>query len=293
MRTRPATLRAHASSTVYPPLPLRLPISPFPLLPRSNWTGFPLLAGTLLALLLADSTLAQTNTSGGSPETNLTRVDELRRQGRFRTALTRLDSLAAHRPASADMYWRRALLLTDLGKRTTDEDEAVSLYRRARTLADSARAADDASPWAHLVTALTAGRLTLHVGRGERIEHSRTVKQHTDRAIVLDSTLAPAYHLRGRWHRAVADLNFIQRTLVKAIYGGLPDASFEQSIRDFRRAIDLESKPYNHLELGKTYLEIGRDDDARAQLRRALDTSGSPFDEVHKKEARSLLEEME
>lgn len=274
------------------------PHPPISLIPRPNsssvpfWAVCPLLAGVLFAFFLTGSVLAQT-ASDPSPDTDLTRIDELRRQGQFRAALTRLDSLAEHRPPSTGLYWRRALLLTDLGKRTTDEDEAISLYRRAQAVADSARDTDETSPWAHLVSALAAGRLTLHVGRGERVRQSRAVKEHTDRAIALDSTLAPAYHLRGRWHREVADLNFIQRTLVKAIYGGLPEASFDRSIQDFKRAIDLESKPYNHLELAKTYLELDREGDARAHLQRALELSGSPFDDVHKSEARSLLKETE
>jgi len=279
---------SHSSQTPVPhfsrPLPPPSAVPPF------QWARA-LLAGMLLAVFLAGPVLAQT-ASDPSPGPELTRIDQLRRQGHFPAALTRLDSLADHRPASAALHWRRALLLTDLGKRTANEDEAVSLYRRAQALADSARTAAPKSPWAHLVTALAAGRLTLHLARGERVRQSRLVKHHTDRAIALDSTLAPAYHLRGRWHREVADLNLIQRPLAKAIYGGLPETSFTRSIQDFKRAIELESKPYNHLELGKTYLEMGRDDAARTQLHRALNTSGSPFDDIHKNEARSLLAEM-
>lgn len=236
--------------------------------------------------------MAQSPVETVATETSFATVDSLRTHGQFRAALARLDSLDRNAPPRSDALWRRALLLTDLGKETSDEDKAIGLYREALDVADSARKVDSTSAWTHLVTALAAGRLTLHVGRSERVEHSRAVKRHTDRAIALDSNLAPAYHLRGRWHREVADLNFIKRALVKAMYGGLPDASFEQSVQDFLHAIERESKPYNHLELAKTYLEIGREDDARTQLRRTLETSGSPFDEVHKKEARSLLQEL-
>ncbi|MFB6249910.1 MAG: hypothetical protein ABEL97_15215 [Salinibacter sp.] len=195
-------------------------------------------------------------------------------------------------PRNVEVLWRRALVISDIGRRSPDEDSTIALHRRALRVADSARAADSTNAWAHLVTALAAGRLTLHVGPSKRVRHSRAVKRHTDRAIALDSTLAPAYHLRGRWHRQVAELGIFVRALVRTLYGGLPDASLEQAARDFRRAIRLESKPYNHLELGKTYLAMGRDDAARAQFRRAVATSGSPFETEHKRKARALLNEL-
>lgn len=236
--------------------------------------------------------MAQSPVETVANETSFATIDSLRRHGHFQSALAHLDSLSRRIPDRGEVLWRRALLLTDLGKEQTDEEEAITLYREALAVADSARQADSTNAWAHLVTALAAGRLTLHVGRSERVKQSRAVKRHTDRALTLDPNLAPAYHLRGRWHREVADLNFIKRALVKAMYGGLPDASFEQSIRDFLQAIERESKPYNHLELAKTYLEIGREADAKVQLQRTLDTSGSPFDEVHKQEARALLQSL-
>lgn len=237
-------------------------------------------------------TEVQPHAAGASPGAMFSTIDSLRTQGAFRAALDRLHSVEWGSANDPDVLWRRALLLTDLGMQMADEDEAVATYRRALHSADSARTADSTSAWAHLVTALAAGRLTLHVGRGNRVRQSRTVKRHTERAIALDSTLAPAYHLRGRWHREVADLNFIKRALVRTIYGGLPDASFDRAIQDFKRAIARESKPYNHLELAKTYVEVGRDAAARTELQRALDTSGSPFEAEHKDEARTLLNDL-
>jgi tetratricopeptide (TPR) repeat protein len=241
----------------------------------------------------AQSSTPRSAGASAGVEQVLSTADSLRNAGRFRPALARLDSLARHHPRRADVLWRQSLCTTDIGRAAASPDTAVAYHQRALRMADRARAADSTSAWAHLVTALAAGRLTLHVGSSKRVRYSRAVKRHADRAIALDSTLAPAYHLRGRWYREVADINFVLRALVKAFYGGLPDASFEASVKDFQRAIALESKPYNHLELGKTYLEMGRTEAARRQFRRTLELSGSPFEADHKKEARHLLEQLD
>ena len=231
-----------------------------------------------------------------SSDSVFTPIDRLRTHGRFRDALTYLNRFAPDSTRNVPLLWRRALMWSDYGRahrNTAPTDSTIARHQRALRIGRRACQLDSTSAWAHLVTALSAGRLTLHVKRGTRIRYSRLVKQHTDRAIALDSTLAPAYHLRGRWHREVADINFLKKALAKAIYGGLPPASFDQSIRDFKQAISLESKPYNHLELAKTYLEIGRDSSARKQLRQTLRTSGSPFEDEHKREAQALLDDLQ
>ena len=252
-------------------------------------TGQAVLASLLLALLL----LGSVSPHPPSLRKALSTVDSLRVRGHFQPALVRLDSLAQAHPDTAAVHWRRALLLADRGKQADESNRKISLFKLSLQASRTALALDSTSAWAHLTTALAQGRLTLHVGTSERIRRSRSVKQHADRALALDSTLAAAYHLRGRWHRQVADLNFLKRALVKGLYGGLPDASFEQSISNFRRAIDLESKPYNHLELAKTYLAVDRPKAAHAQLQKCLATSGSPFDAEYKSEARTLLQKIE
>lgn len=245
-------------------------------------------------LCLAPATQAQSPAEDPqSYQTALAHIDSLRTHGHFNTALARTDSLRNRYPSHVEVPVRRALLLADLGKKANTDEQARQKFTEALHAADRALEIDSTAAWAHLVKALAEGRLTLHVGRSERVRRSRAVKKHADRAIRLDSTIAPAYHLRGRWHREVATLNFIQRTLVKAFYGGLPDASVQQAVRDFQRAIALESQPYNHLELGKTYLQMDRPDAARRQFQIALETSGSPFDAEYKREARSLLRQMD
>ncbi|PSQ95159.1 MAG: hypothetical protein BRD55_11595 [Bacteroidetes bacterium SW_9_63_38] len=255
------------------------------------------MAAGLLALLLVGPAAGQpaAEQSAAAPDSTLALIDSLRVRGQFRKALTVLQRLAPDSTRDVSILWRRALMWSDLGRAqrvVASSDSTIARHRRALALARRACELDSTHAWAHLVTALAAGRLTLHTKRGTRIRYSRLVKTHTDRALALDSALAPAYHLRGRWHREVADINIIKKTLAKAIYGGLPPASFEQSVDDFKQAIALESKPYNHLELAKTYLEVGRDSSARAHLQRALATSGSPFEDEHRREARALLDEL-
>lgn len=235
--------------------------------------------------------------SAGRAETGvpdaLAAVDSLRTRGEFRSALSRLHRLENTDPRNAEVLSRRAIIWADLGKRASNQQRTLSFYRQSLAAAEAAVEADSESAWAHLAVALAEGRLTLHVSTRERVERSRAVKRHTDRAVALDSTLAGAYHIRGRWHQEAATLNAVVRAVVRVVYGGLPEASLEQSVADFQRALDLETRTYHHLELGKTYVKMGRTNAAREQFEAALAApSVDPFAAEYKEEAQLRLEKV-
>lgn len=234
--------------------------------------------------------------STGEEEDNFQRtlavVDSLRAEGEFRQVLSRLQRLQNAHPERADVLYRLAFAWSDLGKEAENERRKVNFFEQSAAVAEAAVAADPESAWAHLAVAVAEGRLTQHVSPRERVERSRAVKEHAERALELDSTLAGAYHVRGRWHQEAAELNFFQRTAVKVVYGGLPEASLEQAVSDFQRALELETRTFHHLELGKTYLKMGRSDAAQDQLQAALEVPPKdPFASEYKAEARRLLQQ--
>lgn len=223
----------------------------------------------------------------------LARVDELRQAGEFQKAQKQLQSVRETYPNRVGVLWRMAYTWSDLGRVTDNADQRATYYERALDAAEAALASDSTSARAHLAMAIAEGRVALDAGTQERIRRSRAVKRHADRAIALDSTLAGAYHVRARWHREVDDLGFFKRVIVKTVYGGLPDASFEQAVQDFKQALKLENNVHHHLELGKTYLKMDRPDAAREELKAALERpSSDPHDPMYKKEARELLSEL-
>ncbi len=237
---------------------------------------------------------AQSSAPDAPTHDALSRIDSLRQAGAFEDALRRLDSLQARDGASAPVLWRRSLTRVDLAKTVEDTDDRTPLYERALTDAEAALAADSTSGNAHLAVAVAEGRLALDAGTRERVRRSRAVKQHADRAIELDSTLAGAYHVRGRWHREVDDLGFFERAIVKTVYGGLPEASSEQAVRDFRRALTLEERAFHYLELGKTYELMDRPEEARTAYEAALEgPTHDPFAPRYKDEARERLADLD
>jgi tetratricopeptide (TPR) repeat protein len=251
--------------------------------------------GLVLLLGPAGPVAAQSPTSNGPAVSTATlaEIDSLRQNGDFRKAFARLTTLSNEHPSSAGVFYRLALTRVDMGEQLTAESQQRSYYEAALENAEAALAADSSDAHAHLARAIAEGRVALSAGTKERIRRSRAVKRHADRAIELDSTLAAAYHVRARWNREVADLGFFERTIVRTVYGGLPAASFEQSVRDFETAIRLEDKIVHHLELARTYMKMDRDEEARDHLQTALSMNASdPDDPMHKSDARDLLDDL-
>ena len=133
-------------------------------------------------------------------------------------------------------------------------------------------------------------------GGGDKVRLSKEVKAEADRVIGLDPNSDRAYHVLARWNRGIAELSFFEKTAVNVVYGGVPKgATMNNAVTLFEKAIALAPDYANHrLELGRTYLALGLEDKAKAELQRALTCpKKTPFDTEYKTEAQKLLSKLD
>jgi tetratricopeptide (TPR) repeat protein len=145
----------------------------------------------------------------------------------------------------------------------------------------------------HVELAVALGRQALKEGPKTQLSLSREIKSEVDRALALDPAQGRAWHVRALWNRKLASLNLIERAVARTILGGVPrGASMENAVADLQKAIELEPVYVNHrLELGRTFMQLKRRDEARRELERAvaLPPTGNPLDPKYQAEARELL----
>ncbi len=124
---------------------------------------------------------------------------------------------------------------------------------------------------AQLAVAISYGKLQPLEGNREKIEASRIIKVAADKAVKLNPSSDIGWHVLGRWHMALADLNVFQRALAQVAYGKLPDSTYEEAAQCFEKAIELNPNRLMHyVELGCVYAHMGRTQDARNLISKGL-----------------------
>lgn len=222
-------------------------------------------------------------------KSELEAADKAREQGRYEEALEQLKAVRKEKGNHVSVLWRWAWTLSDMGEVKEGKTREM-LFSKAWRKAKAAVAADPDNGRAHMVAAIVAGRKALISPTRQQVELSRKVKEHADRAIALDSTLAPAYHARGIWHREVAVLGGFTRLILRTVYGGLPEASLEKALADLRKSIQLDDQIPDRVELGLVYWEMGKKGKARTQWRKALKMPRvMHLDKYHQLRAAKLL----
>ena len=220
----------------------------------------------------------------------LSEVDELRKNGEFGTAYGRLNDLQDEYPGRAEVLWRLSATEVNMGEQ---RGNSTTFFERGLETANEALEADSLNGYAHFARSMAEGRLALAAGTRERIERSRAVKHHADRAIELEDDIDGAYNARGQWHREVASLGFMSRAIVRTVYGGLPEASYEQAVEDFQAAIEIEDRILHRYELARTYAIMERPEDAREQIDILLDMPEVYYNDADLKEqARDLRNDL-
>ena len=187
------------------------------------------------------------------------------------TALTRFLQADAAHPNDPFILQKIARQYSDLDFDTPDLAEKKRLCTTALAFAQRSVALAPTNAVNVLSLAICYGKLGSYSDTRTKIEYSRLVKDHAERALALDPAYDYAHHVLGRWHYEVASLGAATRFLVRLVYGGLPAASNEEAVKCFQKAIALNPKRLVHVvELGRTYAMMGRKAEAKRQLETGL-----------------------
>jgi tetratricopeptide (TPR) repeat protein len=242
----------------------------------------------LLALLLASQSLAED-----------ARVTALIQQGdaedarhQPRAALVNLHQAETIEPENIGVLLRISKQYGDLVDQTKSKDIAKALAEKALNYGRRAITCDSNNAKAHLNLSICYGKMTDFVGNKVKMEYAKLIHDEAQRSIDLDATDDYAWHVMGRWHFGVANLNGVLRTLASLVYGGLPPASNDDAAHCLKKAAELApQRMMHHAELAKVYSAMGKTDLAAQEWQNVLGIRPADTqDENYQKEARSVLD---
>lgn len=252
--------------------------------------AFLALAGLCLgATIAAPPGLAQAS-AGEAAATG----DRLMAESRTEAAIEAYREGLATSPDDPTLLWKTARAISNLADETPGEagdegrmEEAVELSRRA------VRAGPGISR-AHTTLAAALGKLALFRGGKRKVELAREVEREARRAAELDPSDFAPFTVLGVLERELATLNPLLRGFASALFGGVPDASLERSAALLERAVRLApAYVAPHLELARTYEELDREAEARAELEKAVALPPRErLDAVLQGRARELLRDL-
>ena len=173
-----------------------------------------------------------------------------------------------------------ALLMND----TTSDEEQRRLGEKALEYSKRAVAENPAHAKSVLSVAICYGRLIRFQDTRAKVEYSRLVKEYADKALKLDPTDSYAWHVLGAWNYELAQMGAFSRAFVKVVYGSMPAASNEEAERLFRKAVELApERVSHHAELGRTLAVLGKKNEARLELNKALSLPSRERDDPESK----------
>jgi tetratricopeptide (TPR) repeat protein len=240
--------------------------------------------------------------AGGQPGAAPAEGDSLMAALETERAIEAYQEGLAATPDDPVLLWRAARALSNRTAETPGREGDEPLHQEAVELARRAVAVGPGIARTHttLATALGRyGRWLAHECRircaGRVVDMGKEGYRATRRAIELDPYDPAPFVVLGLYHRDLATVPLVVKVIARTFLGGYPPVSLEASARDLERAVRLDQGDVTaHLELARTYAELGRDDEARAQLRAALASpTRERLDLVEKEEARRLLATLE
>lgn len=184
-------------------------------------------------------------------------------------------------------------LCSRIGKRQAVAKLSEDYYSAAKTYASLALKINPTNSESNCVMAIALGRSSLNKSGKEKIISAKEIRKHADLAIKYDPRNFKAWHVLGRWHYELSNLNILERTAVKLLYGGLPFASLTESIKAFEKANSItDGFLLNYLEMAKAYKMNNQKDKAVAALRKMLTLPNHTEDDPAIKESgRRLLKD--
>mgnify|MGYP001382440571 CR=1 FL=1 len=190
--------------------------------------------------------------------------------------------------------WKCSELCSRIGRRQATKQKQLDFYKAGKIYAEMAIKADPQKADGYYALAVAMGRLAISESGDEKIKAVKAIKENADKAIQINPNHGRAWHVLGKWHYEVSNLNAVERAALKIFYGGLPKSSLEEAIKAYEKAMVLEPNfALNNLELAKAYHRNNQDAKAIALLKALPAIPEKTEDDKHiKEEGRKLLEKL-
>jgi len=150
-------------------------------------------------------------------------------------------------------------------------DEKLRLGGIALNYAQKAAALAPDNAEAQLSVAISYGKMLPFMDTKSQFQASPYIKAYAEKAIKLDPQNDLAWHVLGRWHRTLSDVNMLKRTVASFMYGQLPKTTTEKAVSCFEKAIEINPHRLMHyVELGRAYAQMGKTEEARRFIEKGL-----------------------
>jgi tetratricopeptide (TPR) repeat protein len=197
--------------------------------------------------------------------------DSFDRQFRSADALAVYRKALAEKPGDPAILRKIAKQYVEMALDAPGKGESLRLARLGYDTALQAKKSDPGNAEGCVTVAIAAARLGFYSDAKTKLELSKVVNEQSAEAIRLKPGYALGWHMLGRWNYEICTLNPLLKAVAEAIYGKMPAASYEESVRCLGKAAQIE--PGNAMfqaELGRAYLAAGHEDKARQALEKSL-----------------------
>lgn len=173
-------------------------------------------------------------------------------------------------PDNPTIHWRLARVYVTAGEVAAPE-ERERIYRSAERHARRCIAIDPTIANGHTWLAAALGNIALFVGGATKIGLANEIKMELDRALALNEKDDVAWSILGSFYYTVGSVSWFERQLAKIFLSSIPEGGLEESEQAFQKAIAIAPDvPRHRFELGKVYLEWGREEEGYRLFESAL-----------------------
>ena len=175
-------------------------------------------------------------------------------------------------PLSYASLLRLVRIHNDNGRIHLHKDSLSELeYKKSLEFADILANNYPDSAAAHFWYALAKGSLIPFVGVREKIAIGKEVKLHIQRSLACDSTFSYPYVVRAIFEREGSKLSWLEKGIVRVVYGEDLSGSLEASEQYLKTALRYDSSnTFAYYELFWTYKAMGNKSLAVSSLQKVI-----------------------
>ncbi len=176
-------------------------------------------------------------------------------------------------PKNLEALQRGSLAAARLVKLQKTKKMQSSFAALAHKYARMAYQLDPRNAQNNYLMALTNGMLALNASITDKVDYAKNIEKYAKKTAALEPNHPYVYHLFGKLYYEMSQLSSIERSVASKLFGSLPKGTLDKSLSYMQKCYDINpSFVVNLSDIALTLHKLGRDEEAKQYLKKAIET---------------------